>query len=522
MASSTRSQVATQTEAYEHLIGNVFNWEGSTPAVLALEEAEYNSMTDLVSMSKEEINAMKYNAQLDPDMEEDIKPVPMKQRKLLTHALLYFEQQSQTRTNRTVTPEDWLNLTKLDFEAFRVNDVPILLRDDTRRRTTSGLSTTTGILGNVTSANVQAFEYTHRRDIKSYAKFNGQLKTYFRTIRQWKSQARVDGVSRVFEETTIIPALETEDFRLWEKQQAFVMSVLNSSITQGQAHTILRRYADEGNAHQVLLDIYHHYTADGNISTLRTDFHRAIAQMQLTTKTPGGATKFLQEFQSMYLDLEEATKVPIVEEEKFGMLAASCDGHPAFSNTIKQLTLIAESRGNTISYATAIQTLVREAEQQRKDHVRRLSSQDYSSRNIQTDRQGSNGSRGGRGRRGSGRGRGKGRSGRGGYSDFLPKAQYDLLTDEEKKLRFERRLTNREIPQTRSVNSQSTANNTAPTTVSVPTGDASVASSIYTHTVPSVPVPTPNLRHIMASQATPTSSETQIIQGSDGQSYALR
>ena len=53
-----------------------------------------------------------------------------------------------------------------------------------------------------------------------------------------------------------------------------------------------------------------HYTADDNISSLRTEFHHEIATLHLTPKYLGGPTHFLQDFQSLYLDLEEAMGTP--------------------------------------------------------------------------------------------------------------------------------------------------------------------------------------------------------------------
>ena len=108
-----------------------------------------------------------------------------------------------------------MSLTKTEFEDFRMREVPLIVR---RGGTTGGSVSVTH--GDVTSTRVEAFGVPHRKDIKSYKKFTGQLKLYFRMIWKWWSQVRVDGVERVFDQTTVVPDPTMEDHRLWMMQQA--------------------------------------------------------------------------------------------------------------------------------------------------------------------------------------------------------------------------------------------------------------------------------------------------------------
>ena len=94
-------------------------------------------------------------------------------------------------------------------------------------------------VGVVTNTQVQAFSATHRRDVKAYKKFNVVLKMYLHKIRQWSSQYHVDGVERIFNQSTIVPDSSMEDYRLWIIHQAYVMSVLTYFITGGQSFTVM-------------------------------------------------------------------------------------------------------------------------------------------------------------------------------------------------------------------------------------------------------------------------------------------
>ena len=55
-------------------------------------------------------------------------------------------------------------------------------------------------------------------------------------------------MERIFDRNTTIPNKNTEDFNLWNKQQAYVMSMFNTAISGGQAHTIIRSHATNGDS----------------------------------------------------------------------------------------------------------------------------------------------------------------------------------------------------------------------------------------------------------------------------------
>ena len=55
-------------------------------------------------------------------------------------------------------------------------------------------------------------------------------------------------MERIFDSNTTIPDENTEVFNLWNKQQAYVMSMLNTAVSGGQAHTIIRVHTTNGDA----------------------------------------------------------------------------------------------------------------------------------------------------------------------------------------------------------------------------------------------------------------------------------
>lgn len=355
-------------------------------------------------------------------------------KKLILHALLYFKEEARKRTDRTFNPEDWLAITNEEFEHFRATRVWQLIGSGSA----GGDRGATTAAGSVTSIQVQAFESSHRRDSKVYRKYNGYLKTYFRTIRQWNAQAKVDDVGRIFDPKGVVPDRATEDFRLWERQQAYVMSVLTQAITGGQALTILRRHTLEGDAHQVLVDVHDYYTDKGNISTLRAEFHRDLAVLRMNRTYSGGPTKFLSDFQTMYLDLEEATQRQAEDHEKVGQLTAAVSDFAPFETIMSQLDLVAQTTNEEMKYADAIQALVRRTEVLKVCGDRKVNSLD-----IKDNQRTRNDSRSTGRKKENNKDRG----------DYIPYAQYQAMSFEEKREHYEKRKAR--------INSTNTARSTS-------------------------------------------------------------
>ena len=106
--------------------------------------------------------------------------MPKKQKKLLKHALLYHEFELKQRASKEFTATDWLSLTAESFEEFRMSKVPLLIRGGSAVSSGSASTSSVSATG-VTAVQVNAFDAGQRRDVKSYVKFDGTPKLYFRT-----------------------------------------------------------------------------------------------------------------------------------------------------------------------------------------------------------------------------------------------------------------------------------------------------------------------------------------------------
>ena len=137
MAVATR---ATNEAAYTHLMVTIFGWsKDTTEAYKALTLEGYTNIIDITTLDEDEIDNLEY---------EDsgaMKKVPMKQKKLLKHALLYYDYEVNIRASGTFDADDWLATTPEAFEEFRQTKVPLLLRSKGSGRGTSTSVVTTGV-----------------------------------------------------------------------------------------------------------------------------------------------------------------------------------------------------------------------------------------------------------------------------------------------------------------------------------------------------------------------------------------
>ena len=74
-------------QAFNHLMETVFQWDkATTEAYQALLKEEYSSATDITTMEMDDIDSLMYTTK-----EGTEKKVPMKQKRLLKHILIYYD-----------------------------------------------------------------------------------------------------------------------------------------------------------------------------------------------------------------------------------------------------------------------------------------------------------------------------------------------------------------------------------------------------------------------------------------------
>ena len=105
MTRTRQEERQEQRDAYKHLLEEIFGWNEDEAGYKALMAAGYNSITDIVTLDKEEIDDLEYEDNTSGTAV--MKKVPTKQKKLLKHALLYYDYQVKLHASKMFDAADW-------------------------------------------------------------------------------------------------------------------------------------------------------------------------------------------------------------------------------------------------------------------------------------------------------------------------------------------------------------------------------------------------------------------------------
>ena len=122
MTTTTRSRGVV---AFEHVICTVLGLEKDSQLWESLYLNGYNTISDIATLTDDEINSLTYEC-VNQQGDISSKKVMMKQKKLLLHLLKWRDWISRQVNEFDV--DDWLNLTSDEFNSFRVNQLPDLIR----------------------------------------------------------------------------------------------------------------------------------------------------------------------------------------------------------------------------------------------------------------------------------------------------------------------------------------------------------------------------------------------------------
>jgi hypothetical protein len=96
----------------------VLGWNDFTPAFVSIIQSGYTTITDIVTMDKDEIDNMTFeNASI-------VTAVPCIQKKMLKQVLLYYKYEISQCASQSFVASDWLAVTSDSFADFCSNVVP--------------------------------------------------------------------------------------------------------------------------------------------------------------------------------------------------------------------------------------------------------------------------------------------------------------------------------------------------------------------------------------------------------------
>jgi len=215
MSTTTRARGA---EAFEHILRNVLALEKDSQLWEVLYLNGYNSISDIATLTDAEINSLTYEC-VDQNGNISSKAVMTKQKKLLLHLLKWRDWIS--RQVNVFDVEDWLSLNSEDFNSFRVNQLPDIIRAGSSG---ANLSSSGGpsVGGVITSSDVQLFKKSIVKSNADFPDFNGHASKWNITKQNYKAVAANHGIRGFW---------TTARCRLWVRViENFLISKIITSI----------------------------------------------------------------------------------------------------------------------------------------------------------------------------------------------------------------------------------------------------------------------------------------------------
>jgi len=410
-AAVTRSQSAA---AFEYVMVQVLQFADTDKISVALKANGYTMIEDLCTLTDEEIM----------EMDESGNLVPMNQRKKLLHLLWWRDEKASLLSSGQLVLSDWEALTAAEYDQFRSTKAVVRARGATAVKKSIATTNTDGI----TQSSLASFRYGHKRLPDNYLEFNGNITAWRKVARSWASNANVDGIGRIMEESMTTPSSGTIDEMLFNEQNTWFYNMLTQRVKGGQALIIVRKHEIERDGRAAYREMHSYYERDSNIVAIRTECQRVLANLRLTDDYPGGPGKFFEKFQSVYLDLEQATQKTVDDEEKIGHLLAAIED-PRFYSTRDTLSNMALQMGLPVSYDRYLQAFLTQAdhlsaEKKRRAHTSRSEASSKSQGKGKGQRSGS---------RGGNRKRDKGRGSKKKYSNYIPYDEWNAKSASEKR-----------------------------------------------------------------------------------------
>ena len=237
---------------------------------------------------------------------------------------------SELRNESTMTQDDWLALTAMDFRKFRLEsqekfDIAIAaMRNGIAPGTTSPGTVTQSPLSpfspstprstmsssTTKSSNARSPAEEFRRGIKrdklDYPLFTDE-RYWDKFRRQLISTARAHGVSRVLDSN--FKPVTTEDTELFHEQQVFMYSVFDRCLLTEQGKHIVQEHLDDSDAQEVYRKVYEHYTSSTTASYSKKEILKYLVTAKYDSAWAGSSTSFILHWRSQLKMLHDITPV---------------------------------------------------------------------------------------------------------------------------------------------------------------------------------------------------------------------
>ena len=277
----------------------------------------------------------------------------MKQKKLLLHLLKWRDWISRQLNEFDV--EDWLSLTSEDFNSFRVNQLPDIIRAGSSGANISS-SGGPSIGGIITSSDVQLFQKSIVKSNADFPDFNGHASKWNITKQNYKAVAANHGISRILDDSPV-PPLGSRDRELFDLQNNYFYNILKVKVKAGKAKVIVNQHAIDLDGRSAWRKFIDYYEQKGIVSLNKAHYFEKLSSMRLSAQYRGGPNKFLTDFETVITDMENTLGEDLADSDKVGFLTTAIADYQPFQSIKASLDTNALMTKTDISFDGMLQVL---------------------------------------------------------------------------------------------------------------------------------------------------------------------
>jgi len=236
------------TEAFIHILDNVFEAPADGPLSKAFEHSGYSNIWDLITLTDDDIESLTY----DSDKQKEV-PLGRAYQSMLRIFCHYCDH--QTRTGAPIG-DDWTAVTADSFNDYRTGpDYAAIRRNGSPLPTP--LASSTPQPARTTPSPVEIFKRGIKRDPALFMPFKDG-KMFDSWQRSTLAQARAQDVADILDPNYVVPSIQA-DKDLFSEKQKYMFAVFERTLLTDVGKSFVRDHENDGNAREVYKKVVDYY-----------------------------------------------------------------------------------------------------------------------------------------------------------------------------------------------------------------------------------------------------------------------
>ena len=161
-------------------------------------------------------------------------------------------------------------------------------------------------MGVVTTSEVQNFKRSIDKNQSDFPQFNGTVAKWIPTKQTYISVAANHSISRILDNSPV-PEAGSKNRELFDVQNQYFYNILKVRVQSGKAKVIVNQNATSLDGKRVWHKFIEYYEQKNIASLNKAALFERLANMKLTENYRDGASRFLNDFETVVTEMSSST-----------------------------------------------------------------------------------------------------------------------------------------------------------------------------------------------------------------------